>query len=165
MIALWHRLPPQFEDQLHRCAGLASAYHFDDGHDDVLRAADALERHDLRGVFFVISGAVGTDGFATAAQLHELVERGHEIGNHTRSHRTLTEIPLAEARREVAMAQADLAGLVGVSPRRFAWPHGRHNPELDAMVDTFGFVEVRDISNVVRHAARKSVADIVALFT
>lgn len=165
MIALWHRLPPQFEDQLHRCAGLASAYHFDDGHDDVLRAADALERYDLRGVFFIISGFVGTGPFATAAQLRELVRRGHEIGNHTRNHRMLTEIPLAEARDEISMAQADLAGMIDVSPQRFAWPHGRHNPALDEMIEPFGFVEVRDISDVVRHAAKRSVADFVALFT
>lgn len=164
MIGLWHRLPPQFEDQLAAIAGRVSAYHFDDGYDDVLVAADALERLGLQGVFFIISGAIGRPGFATAEQVAELAARGHEVGNHTRRHRMMDLIRHSTVRYgEVQAAQVRLAEIVGTPPRRFAWPHGRHNAAADATLARFGFTEVRDISNVVRNAARKTVAELVEL--
>lgn len=150
MIALWHRLPDHFEDQLQAVAGLCSAYHFDDGHDDVLRAADALEAHRLRGVFFVITARIGEPGYASQWQLRELVERGHEVGNHTRTHPMMPDLPAAAQCLEIAHAQADLSVMLGRRPKRFAWPHGRHDEIGDAVAAAFGFVEVRDISDVVR---------------
>lgn len=150
MIALWHRLPPHFEHQLAVIGTRAEAYHFDDGHDDVLRAADALEGLGRRGVFFIITNRIGLPGYVSARQLHELVDRGHEIGNHTRSHLVMRDLPAEKQRIEIATAQSDLAVLLGKRPRRFAWPHGRHDAIGDEVASRFGFVEVRDISNVVK---------------
>lgn len=163
MIALWHRLPANFEDQLQLVAGRAQAYHFDDGHDDVLRAADGLESCGLRGVFFVVTEWMGCPGYATAAQIGELIRRGHEVGNHTASHPIMNHVSLAEARDEIDRAQCTLAGIVPW-PRRFAWPHGLHNADLDQVAAEFRFVETRDIANVVRNIARKSPAQIRSLF-
>jgi peptidoglycan/xylan/chitin deacetylase (PgdA/CDA1 family) len=165
MIALWHRLPDHFEQQLAAIAGLVSAYHFDDGHDDVRRAADALERLELRGVFFVISGCIGDAGFATASQLRDLLDRGHEIGNHTRTHPWMTQIRPPARRIEIASAQAELADITGGPPRRFAWPHGAHDAACDRLAAQFRFEEVRDISDVVRNAARKTVTQVLELVT
>lgn len=164
MIALWHRLPENFEAQLGVIGRRAEAYHFDDGYDDVLRAADALEARDLRGVFFITSSWVSTPGCATAGQLRELIARGHEVGNHTHSHPLMLELSAEEQRVEIATAQLDLGSLVGVRPVRFAWPYGRHDEASDAVASAFGFVEVRDISNVVRRIATKPDRELRRLF-
>lgn len=164
MIALWHRLPDDFEEQLTVIGRRAEAYHFDDGADDALRAADALDAAGLQGVFFIITGRIGTEGSVTPAMLHELVGRGHEIGNHTDSHRMMTQLPPLEVRDDIATAQSRLADLTGIVPRRFAWPNGRHDAMTDAVADEFGFVEARDISNVVRRIALKTPDELRAIF-
>jgi peptidoglycan/xylan/chitin deacetylase (PgdA/CDA1 family) len=164
MIALWHRLPDQFEEQLGAIAGLASAYHFDDGHDDVLRAADALEAHGLRGVFFVTSGWTGLRGYATGNQLREIERRGHELGNHTVNHFSMLQLRRSARQREIAVAQADLAEITGYEPTRFAWPFGLHDPDCDRLAETFGFGEVRDISDVLQSAALKTAEQVLAEF-
>jgi peptidoglycan/xylan/chitin deacetylase (PgdA/CDA1 family) len=164
VIALWHRLPVNFEEQLRVIGTRASAYHFDDGHDDVLRAADGLEGMGLRGVFFVITGRVGQPGSVSVEQLRELVERGHEVGNHTRTHPVMPRLPADRQRIEIATAQVDLAGYLGLRPRRFAWPHGEHDAISDDVAGRFGFVETRDISDVVRRIDRRSDDDLRLMF-
>lgn len=164
MIALWHRLPENFEEQLGAIGTRAEAYHFDDGYDDVLRAADALDAMGLRGVFFVTSGWIGTPGCVSPAQLRELVARGHEVGNHTRSHPMMTDLTGEEQRAEIASAQVDLSWLLGVHPRRFAWPFGRHDDVGDEVASRFDFVEVRDISNVVKRIHQKDNQRLRQLF-
>lgn len=164
MIALWHRLVLGFEAQLAIIGPRAEAYHFDDGHDDVLRAADALEAKELRGVFFIVTGRIGTPGWVSAGQLRELVARGHEVGNHTLSHPIMTELDAEAQRVEIATAQSDLADILGASPARFAWPHGRHDETSDVVVRPFDFIETRDISNVVRHIDTKSDRELRRIF-
>lgn len=164
MIALWHQLPPNFEEQLLVIGHKAEAYHFDDGSDDALRAADALEKMGLRGVFFIITNRIGTEGHVSPAMLRELVERGHEIGNHTHTHRFMTDLNPAEVSGDISMAQHLLADITGIVPVRLAWPHGRHCEAIDGVATDLGFIEARDISNVVHHIARKTRFDLRSLF-
>lgn len=164
VIALWHELPEDFEEQLAAVGHRAEAYHVDDGRDDALRAADGFEAMGLRGVFFITTGWICTPGFVTEETIRQLVRRGHEIGNHSHTHRSASDLPADQVRADIAMAQSILSDVTGYAPRRFAWPHGRHNPITDAVADEFGFVEVRDISRVVRRIATKTPADLRELF-
>ncbi|MDR0345974.1 MAG: polysaccharide deacetylase family protein, partial [Nocardiopsaceae bacterium] len=59
---------------------------FDDGDADQLTAARILHAHGMAGTFYIITGAVGTPGYLTVAQLRELARAGNEIGGHTVSH-------------------------------------------------------------------------------
>ena len=164
LIALWHRLPATFERQLHAIGHRAEAYHFDDGYDDVLRAADGLEQLGLQGVFFIIGSRIGKPGHASRAMLRELAARGHEVGNHTHTHRSMPGLPADDVRRDIEAAQLVLADIVGTRPQRLAWPHGHHDPVTDAVAAEFGFVEVRDISNVVHNIAGMTRASLRRLF-
>src|SRR2546421_9695002 len=49
-------------------------------------AAPILERHGLRGEFFVVTKWIGTPGFMTADHLRELARRGHGVHSHSRTH-------------------------------------------------------------------------------
>lgn len=151
--ALWHRLSDRFEAELDSAlAGGLRTFHFDDGYDDVLRAADALERREQRGIFFVVSGWLGLPGQATKRHIRELADRGHEIGNHTAHHVWMPKVPLAIQAAEVDEAQDALADLVGRPPTRFAWPYG----EAGDRGPVRRFDEVRGISpaEIRRHAWR-----------
>jgi peptidoglycan/xylan/chitin deacetylase (PgdA/CDA1 family) len=164
VIALWHRLPIDFEEQLVAIGRRAEAYHVDDGADDALRAAAGFEDLGLRGVFFVVTGWIDTPGWVTADMLRELVARGHEIGNHSHTHPMMTTIPLPDVRDEIARGQDVLASITGTPPTRFAWPHGRHNRDVDEIAASFGFREMRDIHNVVRRIITKTPDELAEMF-
>jgi peptidoglycan/xylan/chitin deacetylase (PgdA/CDA1 family) len=59
---------------------------FDDGGASGVAAADALERHGLRGCFLVTTNYIGTRGFLDEPAIRELDRRGHTIGSHSCSH-------------------------------------------------------------------------------
>jgi len=53
--------------------------------------SDILEKYGFKGVFFISTAYVGTDGFLSRGQIKNLVERGHEIGAHSHTHPSLNE--------------------------------------------------------------------------
>lgn len=154
--ALWHRLPANFAEQLAEVAERFEVFHFDDGYDDVLQAADALERLGKRGVFFIVPGWLGMAGFATPSAVKKLAGRGHEIGNHTAHHVWMPKVPLEVQRREVEGAQAALAEITGREPTRFAWPYGQAGDVHT--IERFGFRQIRGIDKSEIYAPRLSTA-------
>lgn len=69
-----------------RACALPVAMTFDDGGSSGMWAGDELERHGLRGYFFITTNYIGSSGFLTADQIRQLAARGHVIGSHSRSH-------------------------------------------------------------------------------
>lgn len=91
-----------------------------------------LERLGVAATFFVLPGIVATKRRAWL----DVVERGHEIGNHTVSHpcgatnswrsgHALHTMTLDDMRRELASADAQICDLLGVEPSVFAYPCGQ----------------------------------------
>lgn len=117
---------------------------FDDGfvsNYDV--AAPLLEEAAVRGVFFVVpsfslAGADASHAFymtqlhgrseryeraMTPAEIRDLADRGHTIGNHTFSHVRLSDTPEAEYRHELLDAAAVIESWTGRPVETFAWPY------------------------------------------
>ncbi|AIE84394.1 polysaccharide deacetylase [Fimbriimonas ginsengisoli Gsoil 348] len=117
---------------------------FDDAYlSTMLHAPEILERNGARGAFYAVSGKVGgsSDWDGTAARplagwdlLIDAQSRGHEIGNHTRSHPHLDDLAPEDQRREVDEAHADLVEH-GIQSRSFCYPYGGLN---DAAVEAVG---------------------------
>ena len=106
---------------------------FDDGPDPELtpRVLEVLESHGARATFFCIAAKAERHPELT----REIVRRGHTIGNHSHSHpHTFAFLLLRGLRRDLANAQATLAGLSGRSPRFFRAPMGFRNPLLDPVL-------------------------------
>lgn len=118
-----------------------AAFSFDDGFASNVSCAEILERHGTVGMFFVPTGFIGTQSVAEARRffgftegcnepamtwddLETLKARGHEIGNHTVGHRTLSTLQSAEAVDEIAQGAETLRARLG-SVEHFAWPNGR----------------------------------------
>lgn len=96
---------------------------FDDGPDPAWtpRVLDILASCRARATFFVI----GKHAQAHPRLLRHIAEHGHEIGNHTGSHRNPWTMPEAAARREVRDGGAAIADITGSSPQFYRPPHGR----------------------------------------
>jgi peptidoglycan-N-acetylglucosamine deacetylase len=106
---------------------------FDDGRPSQLeRAVPLLDRHGLRGTFFVLPEAVEVD----IARWRRAAEAGHEIGAHTATHpcsanfewsrgNALEDYTLERMESELAAADDALESLLGRRPRSFAYPCGQ----------------------------------------
>ncbi len=99
---------------------------FDDGPRPSVtaRILATLARERVPAAFFLVGAAV---------RLHpEMARRvaaaGHEIGNHTRSHRKLHRLGPSAVRAELTGGHKDIVEITGQIPRAFRAPHGYRNP-------------------------------------
>lgn len=78
-----------------------------------------------------------------SSDVRSLHAQGIEIGGHTVNHPILARVSPEEARREISGGAAQLADIVGVRPRIFAYPNGRpgtdFGPEHEVMAREAGF--------------------------
>ncbi|MBS1117906.1 MAG: Polysaccharide deacetylase [Deltaproteobacteria bacterium] len=99
---------------------------FDDGPDPVRTPAllDALAELDVKATFFVVGDGVD----ANPALCARIANEGHELGNHTYSHRYL---PLARTRsveRELRATDRAIADATGTVPSIARPPYGGRSP-------------------------------------
>ena len=111
----------------------AVALTIDDGPDPELtaRVLDVLDEHGARATFFCIGERVAQH----PALARAIVERRHEIGNH--SHRHLKRFSLLgprALREEIRRAQGAILDATGERPRFFRAPAGLRNPFLEPVL-------------------------------
>jgi peptidoglycan/xylan/chitin deacetylase (PgdA/CDA1 family) len=113
---------------------------WDDG--DILdeRVADLLDRHGIRGTFYV------TRRFRPHRlpdeRIRALATR-HEIGGHTLSHPDLTRLSRAAKENEIASGKKWLEDVTGKTVAMFCYPFGRFDTETKASVAKAGFKGAR----------------------
>lgn len=112
----------------HGCDPSQVALTFDDGpnFEHTLSIINALEKHGAKGTFFLIGKWVKEFSFPT---MKDMVIGGHEIGNHTMTHRPLGDLPLREVENEIAQAQQAIIEACGVAPTLLRPPYG-NSPQL-----------------------------------
>jgi len=121
----------------------ALTYTFDDGlQDQYTLAAPMLEKFGFRGTFFVIPSLIpdtkaqadakksGVWGGIAWPQLKELSLRGHEIGNHGWSHRSLKELNDTIIVKEIDNAWQRIKDKIGVSPMTFCYPYNAFDDRI-----------------------------------
>ena len=114
-------------------ARMALSLSFDDGRaSQVTQGLPVFARHGVKVTLYVVPSAVERhlDGWKQAAAA------GHEIGNHSLTHscsgnfafsrqKALEEHSIARMREELVEANRQIASLLGVTPRTFAYPCGQ----------------------------------------
>jgi peptidoglycan/xylan/chitin deacetylase (PgdA/CDA1 family) len=113
---------------------------WDDGDALDERLADMLDRHGLRGTFYI----------AQTHRRHRLLEAGirtlaarHEIGAHSLSHSNLTRLDRAAKTREVAGSKSWLEDVTGKPVAMFCYPLGLFDDETKRVVGEAGFCGAR----------------------
>jgi peptidoglycan/xylan/chitin deacetylase (PgdA/CDA1 family) len=106
-------------------AAPAAAFSFDDAGASALTAAEALERRDWRGHFFVPTERLGTPGFLDPSEVRDLAHRGHEIGSHSHTHpRYMGRLPRERVLEEWRRSRGILAEVLGWEPVSASVPGG-----------------------------------------
>ncbi len=125
---------------------------FDDGYADFLEnALPVLEKYQLAATLFVISGCIdGTGirvhGLAPKAGLMSLgdLEAARDtgmimFGSHGRTHRSLTDMPMEEAREELTGSKKALEELLAVPIQSVCYPYGDNDAQTQEMVRQAGY--------------------------
>jgi len=116
---------------------------FDDGGASAVRIAQELELRGVRGMFFVVTGRIGTPGFLDADGVRELAARGHEVGSHSHTHPPyMGRLGAAELAEEWTRSRELLAELLGSPPMSAAAPGGSVSDELIKQVAQAGYAQL-----------------------
>ena len=95
---------------------------FDDGPNPqhTPRLLDMLRQRNIKATFYVI----GRNVEMYPEIVRRTVAEGHEIGNHTFSHRLLTKMGDSEVLRELSRTRDAISAAAGVQPRTMRPPYG-----------------------------------------
>ncbi len=103
------------------------------------RFAELFARHDLRATFFVVGADLEADSEGRAL-LGELARAGHELGNHTHTHRyDFARLPAAEMAAEIDRAHAVVGACAGAAPIGFRAPGYAINAEALDLLRARGY--------------------------
>lgn len=113
---------------------------WDDG--DMLddRVADLLDRHGLRGTFYITRNH--RPKTLPHHRIRAIAER-HEIGAHTLNHPDLTLLHRRDKREEIEGSKNWLEDVTGDAVPMFCYPFGRFDAEIKRLVAEAGFVGAR----------------------
>lgn len=101
---------------------------FDDGpHPEITpRVLDALDRHGAKALFFIPGNRIAR----APGLIRAIVERGHGVGNHSRTHADCSRLSIREAVSEINGCRDELLRHGGVTTRLFRPPMGYVSPSL-----------------------------------
>ncbi len=100
---------------------------FDDGpsaHTE--RLLDIFQEYGGKGTFFVLGNTLDN----RSESLKRMVLQGHEIGNHSWSHRQFTSIGTEEVRDQIMMTRAKIYDITGVDCKIVRPPYGACNDSI-----------------------------------
>lgn len=105
---------------------------FDDGPQPSVgnRIMDCLAQYNGKATFYV----VGNRASSHAAELQRMVAEGHEIGNHSYSHKYFNTLSTAQIRQEVDRCADAVQAACGVRPVTVRLPGGNKNATVLAAV-------------------------------
>ncbi len=95
---------------------------FDDGPhpQNTPRLLDMLRARNIKATFYVIGRSV--DLYPNVVR--RTVAEGHEIGNHTHTHRLLSKLGMDDVRQEISRCRDAIVRAAGVQPRTMRPPYG-----------------------------------------
>lgn len=131
----------------------AVAITFDDGYlSTYIRAFPVLQEFGYPATVFLVGGVVGSDGAAFMPRefgpplqwehAREMLRHGIAFGSHSMTHRKLSRLPPAEARREISDSKRLIEDRLSAGIGDFAYPYGAYDaftPETDRIAREEGF--------------------------
>lgn len=132
---------------------------FDDGGKSSMFTADYLEKHNIRGHFFITTSLIGNKYFLNKEQIIDLHNRGHIIGSHSHSHpNVFKSLSYEEMLEEWSVSKNILEDILEVEITSCSVPGGDVNKDTYKSAIECGYkyifdsepkVHVRKIDNAI----------------
>lgn len=90
---------------------------------------EVLEKHNVKATFFMTGYFIRE--FTAEAQ--KILAAGHEIANHSNTHKHMKELKPYEQYRQLIIPIEEAEEKLGVSPRLFRPPHGEFNSQITSI--------------------------------
>lgn len=138
------------------------------GADNTPKLLDILDEYDAKCTFFLVG--LWVDKYPDMVQA--IVERGHEIGNHSATHPHMSKLSESKMLEELRMMSDKVEKLTGVRPTLFRPPYGDYNNSMIRTVRSAGYEAVQwsvdslDWKNIspqdmIRRAGKVGKGDII----
>jgi peptidoglycan/xylan/chitin deacetylase (PgdA/CDA1 family) len=116
---------------------------FDDGNaSDARYALPSLQRHGLRGAFFVVAARLDEPGSLSRPEVRELVRAGMSVGSHGLEHRPWRTVGDEDLEAELGQAAEIIGATVGQPIREVACPFGSYDRRVLRAIRRHGFDRV-----------------------
>jgi len=113
---------------------------FDDADlDQYTVAYPELKKYGFKGVFFIMTVALGKPRYMNKDQLKELSDQGHILGSHTWDHKNVKKYEAADWPIQIDKPSRLLESISGKPVEYFAYPFGVWNPEAIPFLKERGF--------------------------
>ncbi|MFI8823601.1 polysaccharide deacetylase family protein [Streptomyces sp. NPDC053431] len=106
---------------------------------DTPRLLDTLKEKRVRATFFLL-GSKHVDRYPEVVK--RIAAEGHEVANHTWSHRILTDLDAAEVRDELSRTQDAIERITGRKPTLMRPPQGRTDDTVSDVSRELGLAQV-----------------------
>jgi peptidoglycan/xylan/chitin deacetylase (PgdA/CDA1 family) len=100
---------------------------------------DLLKKERVKATFF-LQGKGHSDTYP--ATITRMAKEGHEIGNHTWSHKNLTELTPKQISAEIEPVQKDIEKATGKAPTLMRPPRGRTDDDVSEVMKKLGLAQI-----------------------
>ena len=113
---------------------------FDDGKIEQYNiAAKEMNKYNFKGVFFIMTVAIGKSGYMNKMQIKTLSDEGHTIGSHTWDHHKVSEYNLKDWNLQLVKPKKLLEKITHIPVNYFAYPYGVWNQKTADSLKRNGF--------------------------
>lgn len=113
---------------------------FDDGGKSAMFIADAIEKYNWRGHFFITTSMIDSKNFLSKEEIRDLYQRGHVIGSHSHSHPDIFyHLSYEDMLKEWEVSRDILSEIIGSKVYCASIPGGEMNFNSQASACEAGF--------------------------
>jgi len=113
---------------------------FDDGDEEQYTiGATELEKHNFKGVFFVMTIVIGKKNYMSSEMIKDLADKGHVIGSHTWDHHSVKNYTEEDYKVQFAGSREKLEKITGKPVEYFAYPFGIWNEAALPQLEQTGY--------------------------
>jgi peptidoglycan/xylan/chitin deacetylase (PgdA/CDA1 family) len=103
-------------------------------------ALPEMNKYGFKGVFFIMTVALGKPRYMSREHVKELADAGHTIGSHTWDHKNVKQYNETDWITQVEKPSRQLQEITGKRIEYFAFPFGLWKPEVIPQLKQRGFV-------------------------
>lgn len=131
------------------------------GADDIPEILDILDKYQIKCTFYVL----GVWAEKNPAELKMIVDRGHELGNHSYSHKLPSQSNSDQIEEEIVKCNEIIFDRTGVRPLSYRAPSGDYNETTMELAEKYGMTAVQWSVDSLDWMKNKTAADIVSRVT